>query len=338
MNSAPKLLDSAHTRQLLARTLVGTGLELGPGESPFPLTLGGATARYVDRWSTEDNARLFREVEATRFSEPNFLVDLNKDRLSAFDDESQDFVIASHILEHLVEPLGQLADIHRVLRPGGTLLIFLPDRRHTFDRARQPTPLQHLVDEYDQGVTELDEAHLDEFIQNVPEDWGDAAPPRDRAEQLDRHRQRSIHVHCWSEDEFAEVLAHQIRHMGLGWELIDRLGVDDVADGIEFGIALRRPTVPLPAEVAATRFEQVWAGLTARTDAVRSVSEQLIKLHDELDEAQDSLRKETQEKRRLAGLLDAAQTTLASHERVLGPLRKTGVMALLRRAAARVRR
>ena len=191
--------------------------------------------------------------------------------------------------------------------------------------------------EYEKGVTELDEAHLDEFIANVPEDWGDAAPPRDRAEQLERHRQRSIHVHCWSEDEFAEVLLHQIRHMGLNWELVERLGVDDVADGIEFGIALRRAIVALPAEVTAARFEQVWAGLTARTDAVRSMSEQVSKLQHELDEAQDQLRHQQLETGRLVGALHAAQTSLASHERVLGPLRRTGVLSLIRRTFARGR-
>ncbi|HEY2042554.1 MAG TPA: methyltransferase domain-containing protein, partial [Jatrophihabitans sp.] len=233
--------DSAEARQLLARSVLGQGLEIGPGDNPFPLP-PGATAQSVDQWAPQDNAKLFREIEATRFQRADFLIDLNTERLSAFADQSQDFIIASHVLEHLVEPVGQLADIYRVLRPGGTLLLLLPDRRRTFDRDRRPTPLLHLVDEYQRGVTELDDAHLIEFTSHVAEDWGPARPPKDQAERFDRHRRRSIHVHCWYDDEFAEVLLYLIENLGIQWELIDRLGVDDVPDGMEFGIALRRST------------------------------------------------------------------------------------------------
>lgn len=266
-------------RQLLARSVVGEGLEIGPGDSPFPLAGGGTTVRYVDRWLPEDNARLFPELGNTQFNKPDFVADLNIERLSTFEDASQDFVIASHVFEHLVEPLGQIADAWRVLRPGGTLLVFLPDRRRTFDRNRQPTSLSHLVEEYERGVNELDDAHLIEFIDNVPEDWGDAPPPRDQAERFERHRRRSIHVHCWSEAEFLEVLLHMIEKMDTPWELIDRLVVEDVPSGIEFGIALRRPTVSIPNDVAAARFRLVWEAMTVQADESRTIAGLIDTVH-----------------------------------------------------------
>lgn len=43
------------------------------------------------------------------------------------EDNSQDYVIASHLLEHLVSPLEALEEWHRVLKPGGTLVMCLPD-------------------------------------------------------------------------------------------------------------------------------------------------------------------------------------------------------------------
>ncbi len=177
--------------QLLARTLLGSGLEVGPGESPFPLTSGAARVTYLDRWGVRDIRRLFAEIDRERFSDPDLQVDLNVDRLSALADESQDFVIASHVLEHLVEPLGQLQDIYRVLKPGGTLLLLLPDRRRTFDRTRPPTSLAHLIDEHQRQVTVLDDEHLREFVTHVPEDWRPDPPPRDDQERFERRSGRS---------------------------------------------------------------------------------------------------------------------------------------------------
>jgi SAM-dependent methyltransferase len=43
----------------------------------------------------------------------------------AFDDRSFDVVLCSHVLEH-VDDVKALAEIHRVLRPGGLALIMLP--------------------------------------------------------------------------------------------------------------------------------------------------------------------------------------------------------------------
>lgn len=347
MTSAPPLSDALRARILLGRTLVGEGLDLGPGDNPYPLVFGGARAVYCDQWSAEDNQRLFREVDGTGYVDPDLTVDLNVARLSRFGDASQGFVVASHILEHLVEPLGQLEDIHRVLKPGGSLLLFLPDRRRTFDRDRQPTPLEHLLDEHARGVTELDDAHLAEFIQNVPEDWGDAPPPQDKEEQYARHRQRSIHVHCWTEDEFVDVLVHMTEHMGVQWELIDRLVADDVDACIEFGFALRKPTVELESDIAAERLRRVWKELKARTARTTSMANHceslqrslnetqaaLIETQAALNETQAALSVQIAEGREDSDKLLAAQVTLARHERVLAPLRKVRDLVRPRRRA-----
>jgi SAM-dependent methyltransferase len=166
-NPAPPLeRDTLAVRRGIARHLVGGGVELGPGHNPYPLDLPGTTVAYVDRWDPDENQALFPELgDAAPFPVPDVVCDLNTDRLEALDDTSQDFVIASHVLEHVAEPLGLLDDIHRVLRPGGTALILLPDMRRTFDRNRPPTGLDHLVREHSAGVTEVDDDHIREFLE-----------------------------------------------------------------------------------------------------------------------------------------------------------------------------
>ncbi|MEQ1657012.1 MAG: class I SAM-dependent methyltransferase, partial [Nitrospira sp.] len=51
-----------------------------------------------------------------------YAVDLNGERLPE-SDCSLDLIVASEVIEHLVEPGRAVADFHRVLRPGGHVLI-----------------------------------------------------------------------------------------------------------------------------------------------------------------------------------------------------------------------
>ena len=247
---------------MLARYLSGDGLEIGPGHQPFPLPYPGISVRYVDRWKPDENVALFPELgEGVTFPVPDIVSDLNIDRLSMLDDTSEDFVIASHVLEHLVDPLAQLAEIHRVLRPGGTALILLPDRRLTFDRARQGTTLDHLLADHAAGLQVPDDAHLEEFL-IYTEGWNNERDAAKRATTFDHHRQRSFHVHCWTQEEFVPVLRHAVTKMGMEWELIDAMFVDDVPGSIEFGFVLRRGWRASEPAVLAERLDGVWDRLT----------------------------------------------------------------------------
>jgi len=55
-----------------------------------------------------------------------YAVDLNVERLPE-SDGSLDLVIASEVIEHLIEPGRAMAEFHRVLRPGGHVLITVPN-------------------------------------------------------------------------------------------------------------------------------------------------------------------------------------------------------------------
>jgi SAM-dependent methyltransferase len=263
--------------RMLARYVSGNGVELGPGHTPFPLPYAAATARYVDRWKPDENRELFPELGAeAAFPIPDIVADLNVDRLSMLDDESQDFVIASHVLEHLVDPLAHLEEIHRVLRPGGTAVILLPDRRLTFDRDRPPTALAHLVGEHADGTRTLDDAHIEEFLR-CGGAWDDGWNDAERLAQFDLHRQRSIHVHCWTQEEFLPVVRYAITDLGLSWELVDAVFHEDVPGTIEFGLVLRRSLHAGDRQAFGQRLDEIWDELVENhrlvRDATRDASE-----------------------------------------------------------------
>jgi SAM-dependent methyltransferase len=248
----------SRARPLLVRHLIGSGIELGPGHNPMPLPLPGVDVRYVDRWAPEENRRLFPELgHDAPFPQPDIVADFDRDRLRPLGDCSQDFVICSHVLEHLAEPIGFVEEIHRVLRPGGVVLILLPDRHRTFDRDRSPTTLAHLVAEYETGVTEVDDDHIVEFLTmtgSPPSEWR-----RQRARLFDLHRQRSIHVHCWDDEEFFSVLLHTVDRLGARWEFVDgTVTAEGGPEGEEFGFVLRRSFLDLDGAAFRDRLDATW--------------------------------------------------------------------------------
>ena len=56
-----------------------------------------------------------------------------------------DLLYASHVLEHMQDPLGALLSWDKLIKPGGALFLILPWKNNTFDRYRSPTTLEHLA-------------------------------------------------------------------------------------------------------------------------------------------------------------------------------------------------
>lgn len=87
------------------------GLNCGSGQRPFDRSMGWINLDKQPKW------------------EPDALGDWND--LSEFLDDSFDFVVNHHSLEHVGcgEGLPFVKEAYRVLKPGGSLLIFVPNLR-----------------------------------------------------------------------------------------------------------------------------------------------------------------------------------------------------------------
>ncbi|HVC66116.1 MAG TPA: methyltransferase domain-containing protein [Acidimicrobiales bacterium] len=253
--------DPLAARRRFASRLVGEGIELGPGHSPFPVP-AGVKVRYLDRWEPGENSSLFPELgDPQTFLQPDIPVNLDLDRLNVIVDESQSFAIASHIIEHLANPLAMLVEIHRVLRPGGLLILLLPDRHSTFDRERAPTPLAHLVDEYRRDVREVDDAHIVDFIIGCLKSTGDGRDTNvliseRSSEEIELHRRRSVHAHVWDMSEFEDVMAYAAGELRACFDVIDTVRPgEEGTQGNEFGWLLERRS-PLDIPEAPDRHLQ----------------------------------------------------------------------------------
>jgi SAM-dependent methyltransferase len=74
------------------------------------------------------------------------------------------FVLSSHALEHMANPLRALVEWRRVLSADGGLMLIVPNKEHTFDHRRPTTTLAHLLDDYRRDVGEDDQTHLPEIL------------------------------------------------------------------------------------------------------------------------------------------------------------------------------
>lgn len=79
-------------------------------------------------------------------------------------DASYDFLLSAHCLEHVANPLAALREWLRVTRPGGHLLLALPDPLRTFDHRRPLTTLAHLQEDDARQTGENDLTHLQEIL------------------------------------------------------------------------------------------------------------------------------------------------------------------------------
>src|SRR3954471_641918 len=110
---------------LLARVAPGeVVLDHGCGEGAFAAALAGHGAKPV---AVDASPRALRRARERRPDLDWRLVAL--DRPLPLDDESVDVAWLGETLEHLVDPVGELNDVRRVLRSAGTsrLLLTTPD-------------------------------------------------------------------------------------------------------------------------------------------------------------------------------------------------------------------
>lgn len=74
-----------------------------------------------------------------------------------FPDDAYDFVLASHVIEHMPDPIGALREWARVARR--YVFLVIPERTNEFDRHRPLTPLAELLERHRTGFTSAEDRH-----------------------------------------------------------------------------------------------------------------------------------------------------------------------------------
>ena len=122
-------------------------------------------------------------------------------------DNSQDFVLTSHVIEHFLDPIKALKEWCRVVRDGGYILAVVPHKERTFDKDRPRTPLSELIERHAANL------------------------PRPAVNK---------HFSVWIAEDFAELIEH------LGWKLLEIQDPDDkVGNGFTVVIKVQKSDFPM---------------------------------------------------------------------------------------------
>jgi len=224
-------------RQFLGRLAVadrylrGRGLEIGALQDPLRVRRG-VEVRYVD-WLDTEALRAMHPTKSARHLVEVDIVD-DGERLGSIADDSEDFVIANHFLEHCEDPIGTLRNLLRVVRPGGVVYLSVPDKRHIFDCDRPSTTVEHLVRDHEHGPAVSRQAHYEEVVRLAMKVQGEAEVEAAVQDLVDKKFR--IHFHCWAQSDFLQLLCTlQVRP---GFKRFDV--AEFVANEREMVVVLRR--------------------------------------------------------------------------------------------------
>src|SRR5262245_20390051 len=139
------------SRQDLALAAIdrkGRGLEIGPSFSPLAPKAEGFDVDIVDHLDQKGLVAKYKShgVDVSRIEPVDFVWHAGRlgDLLKR--PGHYDYVIASHVIEHLPDPLGFLSDVESLLKPGGVLALVVPDKRYCFDYLKPVSTTGQVVD------------------------------------------------------------------------------------------------------------------------------------------------------------------------------------------------
>jgi GT2 family glycosyltransferase/Flp pilus assembly protein TadD/glycosyltransferase involved in cell wall biosynthesis len=155
-STAPDVMASTHLQSARAKMFPESalahqlldglkGIEIGASaHNPFGLNtrnvgldLGGYTKEQLDITGTYATLDIVAPADTI-----------------PLDDDSEDFVLSSHVIEHCPDMIKALIEWYRVIRKGGYLYIIVPFRDAApTDKGRPLSEWSHLVDDYIRGVT-----------------------------------------------------------------------------------------------------------------------------------------------------------------------------------------
>ncbi len=204
--------DCDSWRSFLAEVyLQGDGVEIGALHRPLKIP-SGARVKYVDRMTIADLHKQYPEFGSETLVVPDIIDD--GESLATIKDDSQDFVVACHFVEHCQDPILAIANMLRVLRARGVVYLAIPDKRFSPDRDRPITPNEHLLRDHREGPAWSKRQHFEEWVRLWP--YETAKTDDEVRERIDflMNMDYSIHYHVWTAIAFMgflPVLAEQLR-------------------------------------------------------------------------------------------------------------------------------
>ena len=250
--------DRKRDRALAGLDLTGLrGVEIGPLDRPL-VTRAMSEVYYVDHVSNDELVSKYAgdpTVNSANIPHVDFVW---KDRplLDMLGDKAPlDYIVASHVIEHVPDLIGWLTEMLNALRVGGRLILVIPDKRFTFDIFRRTSAFEEVQQAYEErrrrpGLRCI----VDHFANVVEADawslWDDYSISRqfkfcvgpDRLVRVTNRFQEGhyIDVHCWvfTPWSFVDLLGRIVEASDLAFDLSHLMTTQ--SHDLEFYVQLTR--------------------------------------------------------------------------------------------------
>jgi predicted SAM-dependent methyltransferase len=128
----------------------GKGLEIGPSHNPLAPKREGFNVQILDHASTADLKKKYKDhgVNIENIEEVDFV--WNGEPLNKLIQNTHcyDYIIASHVIEHIPDFISFLRQIELLLKPDGILSLVVPDKRYCFDYFSPISSSGKIIDAY----------------------------------------------------------------------------------------------------------------------------------------------------------------------------------------------
>ena len=319
------------------------GLEIGPLNKPLvkkeELESNGKIF-YLDHLSREELQEKYKDEASVKQDEIVSIdfVCRDGDLLKATSGHTFDYVVASHMIEHAPNLLLCLSEIHNVLKPGGTCVLIIPDKRFTFDVNRPVSTFGSVLENflsktthpsisavYDHsamainanghnlwhGIVNADDTRL---LASENIGWEAAHRVHKEGHYYD------VHVNIFTPESFCSILEQAISHEIVFFEVSKF--VDTQVGQIEFMLQLKKPQngsnelVKSRCLASIPKFE-IESILSPYMPQVKALSESVERLTKHLNKSEEELRVMREqiavardEKEKLEKQLSVAQSVL----------------------------
>jgi predicted SAM-dependent methyltransferase len=193
----------------------GLGLEIGPSHNPIAPKKKGFNVHILDHASASELRKKYQGhgVNLENIEEVDFVWHGEPLHELIGKTSCYDWIIASHVIEHIPDLISYLQQCEALLKPAGILSLVIPDKRYCFDYFSSSSSTGNVLDAYAEKRLRPSHGQIFDHIANASKRNGNIAWSSDEIGGADElvhtfseaqaHWARSvstteyIDVHCW---------------------------------------------------------------------------------------------------------------------------------------------
>ena len=183
------------------------GLEISPLYNPIAKK-SNFNVMYTDCVSKKESIRKHAHYEHAEIIDLDFIWEPGR-KLSICVPKKKKFkfAIASHVLEHVPDPISWVMEVFEVLENEALLYLILPDKRSCYDHFRPETTVAELLDFWFNKRIIPTTAQIYDFL-TLSFDDSDGQPPTTKRELIrhyDIQQALNFAVHAWVKGKYLDI-------------------------------------------------------------------------------------------------------------------------------------